>query len=345
MKRIFCLLLAILIVFGLAACTAKSSNQPVVPDSNNESDDGETVYTMRLANANAVGDVKDIACNRFKELCNEKSNGRIEIDVFSGGTLGSTADTIEGLAYGTNEIVIEGLSLLAPYCALADIEAVPYMFTSYEEYNKFTSGELWDEFVETIGQEGGFKVLGAMYRGARVTTSKKFFSTPEELAASGLKIRVPNTQMYIKTWETMKTTPTPLDLSDTFTALQQNTVEAQENATVESYGFGFGDVTSYLVKTNHAYSTNVFMFDREYYDALPADIQTILVEAADETSAYINNYMLEKVSEYEGKFAEDGVEIVEVDTTKFAALFDTFVEDNFPQFEDWVGRIKDYVKQ
>ena len=176
-----------------------------------------------------------------------------------------------------------------------------------------------------------------MYRGARECTTKKKFTTPEEL--KGLKIRVPNQQVYIDAWNVLGASPTPLALTETFTALQQNTVEAQENATIESYGFGFYDVCDYLVKTNHVYSTDLFIFNRDYFNNLPEDIQQALIEAADEASAYRTELSLDKEAEYEQMFKDKGVEIVEIDTQPFADKFDGFTEEYFPELVDWANQI------
>ncbi|MCI8342253.1 MAG: TRAP transporter substrate-binding protein [Firmicutes bacterium] len=355
MKRFIGVFLAAAMVLSLAACgdssksnsnssaggdqakTEQNSDGSDAKEDSNSSDSGE-VYEMKLANPNPVGDVKDLASIKFSELAAEKTNGRVQIKVFSGGQLGDARDTIEGLGLGTNEIVCESLGTLDAYTSLANIDAIPYMYRDYDHYAKvMLGGELGKEILDKVGEEGGFKLLGGMYRGARECTTKRKFTTPDEL--KGLKIRVPNQQVYIDAWNVLGASPTPLALTETFTALQQNTVEAQENATIESYGFGFYDVCDYLVKTNHVYSTDLFIFNREYFNNLPEDIQAALIEAADEASAYRTEISLEKESEYEQMFVDKGVEIVEIDTAPFIAKFDGFVEQYFPELVDWADQI------
>lgn len=342
MKKALGLLLAASMVVSLAACggqktdtTAPTAGEKTEASTENT---GE-VIKMKLANPNPVGDVKDLASIKFAELVKEKTNGQVEITVYSGGQLGDSRDTIEGLGIGTNEIVIESMGTTDAYTSLASIDAIPYLYRDYEHYQKVAFGELGAKIRDEVGEAGGFKLLGAMYRGARVCTTKKKFTTPEELKATGLKIRVPNQQVYIDTWKLMGTNPTPLALTETFTALQQNTVEAQENATIESYGFGFYDVCDYLVKTNHVYSTDVFIFNRKYFDNLPEDIQKALNEAAMEASEYRNDISREKEAEYEQMFKDKGVEVVEIDTTPFMKLFEGFVSEYYPELTDWATEI------
>ena len=266
MKKAISVMLAAGMAVSLAACGGSSSSSSSASGSAAASgstsatasagDNGE-VYEMRLANPNPVGDVKDLASIKFSELADKYTNGRVKITVYSGGQLGDARETLEGLGIGTNEIVCESIGSLSPFVSLADFDAVPYMYRDFDHYKEaFLDGELGEEVKETVGEQGNFKILGGMYRGAREVTSKKKFTTPDEL--KGLKIRVPSQQIYIDTWNVLGASPTPLALTETFTALQQNTVEAQENATIESYGFGFYDVCDYLIKTNHVYSTDVF---------------------------------------------------------------------------------------
>ena len=351
MKKALSVMLAASMVFSLAACGGKEEAPAAsAPAASAEAEapaeapaDAEPEYVMKLANPNPVGDVKDLASIRFSELAAEYTDGRVQIDVYSGGQLGDARETLEGLKIGTNEIVCESIGTLDPFTKLANFDAVPYMYRDYEHYRAaFLDGELGEEVKEAVGEDGGFKILGGMYRGARVCTTKKKFTTPEELEATGLKIRVPSQQIYIDTWDVLGVNPTPLALTECFTALQQNTVEAQENATIESYGFGFYDVCDYLVQTNHVYSTDVFIMDRGYFEKLPADIQEGLAKAAKEASDYRTQMSIDMEAEYIEMFKEKGVEVIAIDTKPFIAKFDGFLEEYYPQFADWAAEVAKY---
>ena len=207
MKRFLGVVLAATMALSLAACGSSGSSGAAKSGSSaagsaaasseasasSGAADGD-VIEMKLANPNPVGDVKDLASIKFSELAAEKTNGRVQIKVYSGGQLGDARDTIEGLGLGRNEIVCESLGTLDAYTSLANIDAIPYMYRDYDHYAKvMLGGELGKEILEKVGEEGNFKLLGGMYRGARECTTKKKFTTPEEL--KGLKIRVPNQQV------------------------------------------------------------------------------------------------------------------------------------------------------
>ncbi len=327
MKKIFALSLVLLVSVFLSVSVGMSQ---VV------SADGTIV--MKLANANPPGDVKDLAAQKFAELVNEKTGGRVQIKVYSGGQLGDWRDTIEGLGLGIDEIVIESLGTLQAYSDYANIDAVPYLYNDYEHFMGVWDSSLGDKILQKVGDAGNFSLFGPMYRGVRITTSKKEFSTLDEI--KGLKIRVPNIQVYVKTWEALGATPTPVALTETFTALQQGTVDAQENPIIASYNFGFYDVAPYLILTNHVYSTDLFIFDRDYFNSLPQDIQEAIKEAANETATWRSEYTLEIENEFIQKFKDQGVEVVHPDLIQIRKQFDGFVNDYFPYLDQWVEEIK-----
>ncbi|MCC8193779.1 MAG: TRAP transporter substrate-binding protein [Deltaproteobacteria bacterium] len=293
---------------------------------------------MKLALAAPAGDVRDLTCQKMAEIAKEKSNGRILIEVYSGGQLGDWRDAIEGLGMGINEIVLESLGTLDAYSEMANIDAVPYLFRDADHFEKVWFGPIGEKILKTVGDEGNFKLLGPQNRGARIVTTKVPFKTIAEL--KGLKIRVPNIQVYIETWKTLGASPTPLASTESFTALQQNTVVAQENPIILSYSYSFYDVCKYLVMTNHVFSADMFIFDKQYFENLPADIQQILTEAINEAAKWRNGKCLLDEEEYRKKFEEKGVTIIEPERAEFIAAFDGFVEKFFPKLTPWATEIK-----
>jgi tripartite ATP-independent transporter DctP family solute receptor len=316
------LALSAIILFGTPA-PAVAAEKPIV---------------MKLANANPAGDIKDRVALKMAEIVKQKTNGRVIVEVYSGGQLGDWRDAVEGLGMGMNEIVLESLGALDAYDVRANIDAVPYLYRDVEHFNKMWYGPMGEKVLTTIGDAFGFKLLGPMNRGARIVTSKVPFKNLEEL--KGLKIRAPNIQVYIETWRTLGAAPTPLALTETFTAIQQNTVVAQENPTIESYGHSFYDVCKYLIETNHVFSADMFIFSKKYFDNLPPDIQKAVIESITEAARWRNAETLKMESEYKKMFQEKGVTIIEPDRAQFMAKFDGFVEKLFPAIVDWVNEIK-----
>ena len=330
-------ILCLILVLAMSGCGGGNDTaEPAPGDQTGETN--EQIIVMKLANANPPGDIRDQVSQKFAELVEEKTNGRVKVEVYSGGTLGDWRDTLEGLGIGVNEIVIESIGTLDAWAPLANIDPVPYVFRDYDHFIKVFYGPVGREIMDEVGKQGGFKMFGPMYRGARVVTSKKPFEHVDE--ARGLKIRAPNIQMYIKTWQALGASPTPLAITETFTALQQGTVDAQENPVVECYGHGFYDVCDYLILTNHVYGADVFVFNEQYFASLQDDIQTAIEEAALEAAEWRNNVAVEMEKEYVEKFKEKGVTVIEPDVESFRNKLDGFIEREFPDLVPWVDKIK-----
>ncbi|GHV53854.1 sialic acid-binding protein [Deltaproteobacteria bacterium] len=319
----FCLACAITMVLTVGGTPAQAAEKPII---------------MKLANANPAGDIKDRVALKMAEIAKQKTNGRVIVEVYSGGQLGDWRDAVEGLGMGMNEIVLESLGALDAYDERANIDAVPYLYRDVEHFNKMWYGPMGEKILTTVGDAAGFKILGPMNRGARIVTSKVPFKNLAEL--KGLKIRAPNIQVYIETWKTLGAAPTPLALTETFTAIQQNTVVAQENPTIESYGHSFYDVCKYLIETNHVFSADMFIFSKKYFDGLPADIQKAMIESINEAAQWRNNETRNIEADYKKKFQEKGVTIIEPDRAEFMAAFDGFVEKLFPKLVGWTNEIR-----
>lgn len=190
-------------------------------------------YTWRMAlNGSAPGELGYDMATFFKEKVEELTSGRVSIEFYGGNSLGSTTEVLEGMAAGVADITCESVGTLAPFTNLANIDIMPYIYNGYDHFQAVWGGELGQEILDTVGNDSGFKLMGAGYRGARIVTATKEMKTVEDFA--GFKLRSPNLEGYIKVWEWMGSAPTPLAMGETYTALQQGTVDGQENSILDS---------------------------------------------------------------------------------------------------------------
>lgn len=299
-------------------------------------DDAE--YTFKVAVNTSTGDVLYESVAKFCEELAAASDGNIATELYGGAVLGSGQELLEGLSFGIADIYAESIGTLAPFSEKANIDAIPYLYGGYDHFINTWKSDLGEEMREAIGEEANFKLMGGMYRGARITTATKEMRTVEDF--KGFKLRAPNIDVYVKTWQRLGASPTPLAITETYTAIQQGTVEGQENPISECYNYGFYDVCPYFIKTNHVYSQDVFIMDRDTYNALPEDIQTIISDAAGVASEYRNQLMKDREADVEAKVIENGATIIDVDMTEFIEKFDGFVEEVYPNLVDWTNQIK-----
>lgn len=295
-------------------------------------------YVWKVALNTSPGDILYDTTVEFCKKLAELSDGNIATEVYAGGVLGRGIEVLEGLSFGMADVQVESVGTLANFTEYANIDAVPYLYTGYEHFIDVWQSGLGEEMREKIGEEGGFKILGGMYRGARITTAKKKMETLADF--KGFKLRVPSIDVYIKTWERIGAAPTPLSATEMYTAIQQGTVDGQENPIIECYNYALYDLCPYFIKTNHVYSQDVFIMDRGKFEGLPKDVQEMVTEASEYASDYRNQKMLEAEAETEQKLTEKNVEIVEIDTQEFIERFDGFVEETYPALTDWAQRIQ-----
>ena len=241
------------------------------------------------------------------------------------------------MSVGVADIMCESVGTLAPFTPLANIDIMPYMYTGYDHFMNVWNSDLGDEIKETVGEAAGYKLLGATYRSPRIVTATKEMHTVADF--SGFKLRAPNLERYIKVWQWMGSAPPPLAMNETYTALQQGTVEGQENPMVDSLNYAFDEVCDYWIKTNHVYSCNLLIMDRNYFNSLPEDIQAAVTEAANYAGKTISESQQAREAEAEEKLISEGKTVIEVDNAEFAEHFKDYAATEYPDLADWVSRI------
>ena len=294
-------------------------------------------YEWKMALNSTAGDNAYDTGALFAEKVEELTGGRVKVTLYGGASLGSTSEVLEGMSVGVANVMVESVGTLAPFTPLANIEAMPYMFNSYDHFMKVWYSDLGEEIKTTVGDAAGFKLMGAAYRGPRIVTATKEMRTIEDF--KGFKLRAPNLEMYIKTWQWMGAAPTPMAMNEVYTALQQNTVEGQENPMVDSLNYAFDEVCDYWIKTNHVYGCNVVIMDKAYFDGLPEDIQAAVIEASEYAGKAISESQAEKDAAAEEELKAAGKTVIDVDNAAFAEYFKDFAATNYPDFADWVARI------
>lgn len=336
-KKVLSLILALTMAASLLTACGGGSKAPASSSGDKGASSGEASYTWKMHLNSTEGDNAYDMGALFAKKIGELTNGRVKVELYGGASLGSTSEVLEGMSVGVADIAVESVGTLATFTPLANIEALPYMFNSYDHFMKVWYSDLGDEIKNTVGDAAGFKLMGAAYRGPRIVTATKEMKTVEDF--KGFKLRAPNLEMYIKTWQWLDAAPTPMAMNEVYTALQQKTVEGQENPMVDSLNYAFDEVCDYWIKTNHVYGCNVVIMDKNYFNGLPADIQEAVVEAANYAGKEISEAQAAKDAKAEEELKSLGKKVIEVDNAAFAEHFKDFASTNYPDFADWVARI------
>ncbi|MDD4844929.1 MAG: TRAP transporter substrate-binding protein, partial [Anaerotignum sp.] len=263
-KRLFAGLLVVAVAASCLAGCGGSGTSDTSSNGDTEAAAGEegTTYTWKMALNSTGGDNAYDTAEVFANKINELTDGKVTVELYGGASLGTTSEVLEGMSYGVADIMCESVGTLATFSNLANIDAMPYMYSGYDHFMNVWSSDLGKEMKTTIGDAAGFSLFGGTYRGPRIVTATKEMTKIEDF--KGFKLRAPNLEVYLKTWQWLNATPTPLAMGETYTALQQGTVEGQENPMVDSMNYAVQEVCKYWIKTNHVYSCNVIIMDKTY---------------------------------------------------------------------------------
>jgi tripartite ATP-independent transporter DctP family solute receptor len=336
MKKFSVSLMAILLISALVVSCGGSKEAPASSAAPAASEAKQEPLTLTLGHTNAETDPRQTMVLNFAKLVDQKTGGKVKVEVYAGGTLGNGKDEIEALRMGTQDILVEGYAIMGMFSDMC-MDSLPYLYKDYNHFMKcwYESdvGKTWIQYAADIG----YTAFAPSYRGFRNVTSVKPLKTAADVA--GLKIRTPSSEPFVSTWTNLKAQATPMDLAEVITGLQQKTIEAQENPLMLSYSYGFADVCKYLILTRHSCGADVYMMDSERFKKLPQAYQSALMEAAVESAKEISAVGAKLEEEYIAKFKEKGVEVIEPDKASFNKAFAGFVDKTFPKMSDIVKKI------
>ena len=331
MKKLLSLIMALSMIAALlVGCGTKNADVQ-------QGDDAEQTYTLKVHLSAPQSDPMYKACEEFKRIIEEKTNGNVTLELYPSSSLGVTQDCLEGLSMRACDVVFESLSNLSTWTELANIEAVPYMYSGVEHFNAVWKGDVGKKIFDDVGAATGLKMMGSGLQGVRVVTSTVPVQSVEDV--KGLKLRVPTIDVYLKTWQWLGAAATPLPGSEIFTSLQQKTVQGQENPYTNSASMSLQEVCSYVTETNHVYSMTTFIMDQKFFSSLPADYQAAIEEAAATAGDVCTELYLESAEKAKQVFVDAGATIYEVDLKEWQDAMDGFVEENYPNLTEYYNMI------
>lgn len=300
---------------------------------------GSDVRLLKLAHSLDTSHPVHLGMVRMKERLEEISGGRMAIDIYPSGVLGSEVQSIEQLQAGVLAMTKTSTAAMESFIPELGVFGVPYLFNDHEVYWEILDGEIGRELLGISERNG---LLGLCYYDSG---SRNFYSTekpirsPEDL--KGMKIRVQNSRMAIAMIEAMGGSPTPISWGELYSALSQGVVDGAENNPPSFHSSRHYEVCKYFTPDAHTRVPDLLMISAKIWDSLSAQEQQWLQQAADDSSVYQRKKWEEKSKESLAAVVEYGVEIVECDPAEFqaacAGIADTLVGT---PVEPWLNRIK-----
>ena len=246
----------------------------------------------------------------------KRTNNRYTIEVFPASTLGKETDINQGLTLGTVDIIYTGQLFAGRTYGPLAIGGAPFMFRDFNHWKAFATSPLFTELADGYRQKsGGHKVLAITYYGERHVTSNKAINKPEDM--KGLKIRVPDAPLYTMFPRAVGANPTPIAFAEVYLALQNGTVDAQENPLPTIDAKKFYEVQKFIVLTGHITDALLTIVGsgtwNKLSDADKATFEAVLKEAATRATTQI----IELEKNLGAEFKKKGKEVVAVNRTPF----------------------------
>ncbi|UOM33252.1 TRAP transporter substrate-binding protein [Acuticoccus sp. I52.16.1] len=286
--------------------------------------------TIRLAHHLQENSEQHLAATRLKELVEERSNGELKMEILPAGQLGGQREIIEGVQFGTIEMGFGESGLYANYVPGFGILTLPYLYTGPEHWEAVVTGEIGQTMVDQLEEATGLVLTNWMLSGYRDTyTTDRVIETPADF--EGLKIRVPESPVFIETFAALGAEPTPIPFTELYTALQSGVVAAMEGTPESGMTQRMYEVTKHLNKTRHILFDGSFVTSRMFLDSLSEENQKILMDAAAEVARMQIDEQAAREADWFEKLAETGIEIHDVDPAPFREVLtpvqDAFAED------------------
>ncbi|MCG2777085.1 MAG: DctP family TRAP transporter solute-binding subunit [Desulfobacterales bacterium] len=296
--------------------------------------------TIKLAHVCTVEDIFHIQSVKFKELVEKKTNGEIEINLFPNKQLGGKeTDLINMVQMGTIGLATITCGPITTFDPLFGILDMPFLFESKEQAYRVLDGPIGDKFLDSLAKVD-IKGLAFGERGLRnVSNNVRPITKPEDL--NGIKIRVMESPVYIELFKALGANPIPMGWGEVYTALQQGSIDAQENPPWVIWAFKIFEVQKYYSLTGHSYAGNVIMMNKKLFNGFDQKTQKILIDSAREASVYERKVNNDGVAEILEKLRGKGMKVNDVDLGPFQKKSQSVYEDAYKKNPEWRKIVSD----
>jgi tripartite ATP-independent transporter DctP family solute receptor len=276
------------------------------------------VKTIKFANQNAKGHPVVMGMEKFAELVEQKSGGKLKVNVFPGGALGSDQANISALQGGTLEMAAMNSGIFASVVKEFAVYDFPFLFGSPKEADAVVDGPFGQSLHRKLEDKG---LVGLAYYelGFRqLTNSKRPIAKVEDIA--GLKLRVIPNPINIDWVSALGANPTPLPFPELYSALEQKAVDGQENPVATIQGAKLYEVQKYMTITNHQYNPQSVVMSKKFWDSLSADEKKIVSDAAHESAKYQREQSRAASAGILEQLKKEGMQVTELPPAEIAKM-------------------------
>jgi tripartite ATP-independent transporter DctP family solute receptor len=270
---------------------------------------GKTIK-LRLASPSPTGTNMVRGYEKFVELVEKKSAGKVKIKLFANAVLGSDRATLEAVQTGTLDMASCSSPNMASFAREYMVFDLP--FVTYPEYQKnlyaaLDSGELGKR-LDTVAENIGLKtIMYSEYGYRKYVSASKPLNSIKDL--KGLKVRTTDSPIEVAVAKALGMSPAPIAWGEVYTALQQGTVDAEGNNYEHLVNAKHIEVLKYAMDSNHNYSMHILMMNKQKFDELPDAVQSLLMECAREALNWQREITIEHEARAEKEMIKTGINI------------------------------------
>lgn len=247
---------------------------------------GDSSYTMTVATAYKKGTTKvyPVMQEQFKKNIEEATDGRITVNLSSGGVLGTGGDLASKVQSGTVEVGQFSFSNFSPYASAVDLVNLPYFAGNNQQFVNLVTSDTWEQNVHNNVRENGFEPLFYLVidpRALGVRKGQEKVMVPSDM--QDYKHRIPGSDILEEAWNMAGANPTPIAWGETPSAIEEGVADSLHVSVEAFVAFGFNDLISHITRIKMVEDAQVYAMNRGWYNELPSDLQDAVDEASKKT--------------------------------------------------------------
>jgi C4-dicarboxylate-binding protein DctP len=324
-------LVAVLALVLLAGCGARGGQA---------GSGEEQAYTLKFSHVAGTDTPKGLAAEKFKEVLEQKSGGRITVEIYPNSQLYGDEDEMQALQSGAVQVLAPGAAKFGTIAPQLQVLDLPFIFDSPDEVQEVVSRD------SAVGEaiynnedlaNANMKVMGLWDLGFKQFASNKAIREPDDLV--GQKMRIQSGSDVLRSqMEAWGVRPTPMAFSEVYNALQQGVIDGLENTYSSFYSQKMHTVQDYITVSNHGYIGYVMVINDDFFESLPEDLRQAVTEAADEATTYNREIAFQNQEEARGAIEEAGTsEFIELSEEQRQALKEEVVPEVWDEYADVIG--------
>ena len=292
--------------------------------------------TFRIGHAESLGSPTNDAFERWIKILDERSGGRLKAQHFPAGQLGNYTQIIEGNRLGTIEISMGGPDTEAKVAPIVAALALGYVFKDEQHVDRVLQGPIGERVSEECKAKTGVEFIAYGEEGFRHVLSKRPVNSLADL--KGMKIRVPETPIGLRTFQLLGASPTPVAFNEVYNSLQTGVVDGTEGSLFAIQGFKYHEAATYLVLSGHWFNPKPVRVNAKWLAGLPIDLQQLLRQTAKEVMGEERADARKRAGDVLKQLKDQGVQVYEL------ADKEEWIKATAPQHDEYAKEFPEAAK-